>query len=59
MYVSLNCIIIGSGNGLPPLRQQAITWTNAELLPTGPREQISMKFDSIFDNSHKKMDFKI
>ena len=27
--------IIGSGNGLPPVRRQAITWTNAGLLSIG------------------------
>ena len=25
----MNWAIIGSGNGLPPVRRQAITWTNA------------------------------
>ena len=28
--------IIGSDNGLSPCRRQAITWTNAEILFTGP-----------------------
>ena len=27
---------IGSGNGLSPVWHQAITWTNADLLSTGP-----------------------
>ena len=36
MYVSVNCIIIGSGNGLAPVRYQAITWTNDDLLSIGP-----------------------
>ena len=26
----------GSGNGLSPVRRQAITWTNADLLSIGP-----------------------
>ena len=29
-------IITGSGNGLSPVRWQAITWTNDDLLSTGP-----------------------
>ena len=28
---SVNLVIIGSGNGLSPVRRQAITWTNAAL----------------------------
>ena len=35
IYVSVNCVSIGSGNGLLPVQRQAITWTNADLLPTG------------------------
>ena len=35
MYVSLNWVIIGSGNGLLPIRHQAITYTNAALLSIG------------------------
>ena len=29
-------IIIGSDNGLPPGRRQAIIWTNADILLIGP-----------------------
>ena len=32
----MNWVIIGSGNGLSPVRRQAITWTNADLLLIGP-----------------------
>ena len=32
---SVNWAIIGSGNGLSPIRRQAITWTNAGLLSIG------------------------
>ena len=32
IYASVNWVIIGSGNGLSPVRRQAITWTNAALL---------------------------
>ena len=31
-YDDINLVNIGSGNGLPPARHQAITWTNADLL---------------------------
>ena len=31
IYASINYAIIGSGNGLCPVRHQAITWTNAGL----------------------------
>ena len=31
IYVPMNWVIIGPGNGLAPNRRQAITWTNAEL----------------------------
>ena len=32
----MNWVNIGSGNGLSPVRRQAITWTNADLLPIRP-----------------------
>ena len=32
---SMNCVIIGSGNGLSPVQRQAITCTNAALLWIG------------------------
>ena len=32
IYASVNWVIIGSGNGLSPARDQAIAWTNAGLL---------------------------
>ena len=31
----MNWVIISPGNGLPPVRRQALTWTNAVLLSTG------------------------
>ena len=31
-----NWVSIGSDNGLAPVRRQAITWANAELLSIGP-----------------------
>ena len=38
---------IGSGNGLSPVRRQAITWINTDLLSIEPYEQISVKFESM------------
>ena len=35
-YASLNGVIIGSGNGLSPIRRQTITWTNADSLSIEP-----------------------
>ena len=32
----VNWVSIGSDNGLSPIRRQAITWTNADLLSNGP-----------------------
>ena len=36
IYASLNWVIIGSDNGLSPVRCQAIIWTNAGILLIGP-----------------------
>ena len=36
MRIYLYWVIIASGNGLSPVRQQAITWTNADILSIGP-----------------------
>ena len=36
IYASLNWVIIGSDNGLSPVRRQAIIWTNAVVLLIGP-----------------------
>ena len=36
MYASLKWVIIGSDNGLSPVRRQNIIWTNAGILLTGP-----------------------
>ena len=35
IYASVNWVSIGSGNGLLPVRRQAITWTNAGLFSIG------------------------
>ena len=56
---SLN-IIIGSGSGLSPVRHQAITWTNADLLLIGllgtSFSEISI---GILSFSFKKMHLKM
>ena len=36
LYASVNWVSIGSGNGLSPIRCQAITWANAGVLSVGP-----------------------
>ena len=36
MYLSVEWVIIDTGNGLSPNRWQAITWTNADILSIGP-----------------------
>ena len=36
IYALLNWVIIGSDNGLSPVRRQAIIWTNAGILLIGP-----------------------
>ena len=38
-YASVNWLSLGSGNGLSPVRRQAITWTNADLLSIRPLER--------------------
>ena len=40
---------MGAGNGLLPVRHQAITWTNADLLSIKSWEQISVKFEYAFE----------
>ena len=37
-YVSVNQAIIGTDNGLVPVRRQAIIWTNVSLFTYGPLE---------------------
>ena len=36
MYASLDYAIIGSDNGVAPVRHQTIIWTNADVLSIGP-----------------------
>ena len=51
---------IGSNNGLPPVRRQAIIWTNAGILLIGP---LGTNFNEIlievYTFSFKKMQLKI
>ena len=52
--------IIGSDNGLSPGRRQAIIWTNAGILLTGPLgANFSEIFIGIITFSFKKMRFKV
>ena len=44
IYASLNWVIIGSDNGLSPVRRQAIIWTNAGILLIGPLGTTQWKF---------------
>ena len=44
VYASVNYAIIGSDNGLPPRRCQAIVWTNAGILLIG---LLGTKFNEI------------
>ena len=58
-YVSVNCVRIGSDNGLSPVRNQAITWTNDDL-SIGPLaanfSEICMEIQNF---SFTKMHFKM
>ena len=56
----MNWVIIGPGNGLSPVRHQAITWTNAGLLSIRPLgtnfSEIRIKTQKIsFKEMHLKM----
>ena len=56
----MNWVSIGSGNGLSPIRHQAITWTNAVLLSTGLLgTNFSEIWVRILSFSFNKMHFKI
>ena len=65
IYTPLNWAIIGSGNGLSPIRHQAITWTNAGLLSIGQIQwnQLGTNFSEIWIRvlsfSFKKMHLQI
>ena len=45
VYASMLWVIIGSDNGLSPVRRQAITWSNDDLLSGNPWEQTVVKFE--------------
>ena len=45
IYASVDLVIIGSGNGLSPVLQQAITWTKVGLWSTG---LLGINFSDIF-----------
>ena len=53
-------IIIGSDNGVPPGRRQAIIWTNAALSLIGPLEtNVSEILIDILTFSFKKLHLKV
>ena len=57
IYTSVNWTSTDSGNGLSPVRRQAITWTNADVLSIGPSgtnfSEISIKIQHFpFTNMH-------
>ena len=59
IYVSVNLTIIGSDNGLPPDRRQAIIWTNAGiLLIRTSGTNLSEILGEIHSFSFKKMHLK-
>ena len=59
-YASVNWVSIGSGNGLPPVWCQAITWTSADLLLIRPRGTTVIEIGFKIQNfSFKKMQLKI
>ena len=49
IYASLNWVIIGSDNGLSPVRRQAIIWTNAPILLIGT---LGTNFSEILGEIH-------
>ena len=60
MYVSVNWVSIGSGNGLSPVWQEAITWTKAGLLSSEPlRINFSEIGIELQNFSFMKMHFKM
>ena len=59
IYASVSYVIIGSDNGLLPNRHQAIIWTNAGILLTGPLwKNFSEILIKIHKFSWKKMHWK-
>ena len=60
IYASLNWVSIGSDNGMSPVRRQAITWTNADLLSIGLLgTYFSEIWIGILSFSFKKMQLKM
>ena len=56
----MNKVSIGSGNGLSPVRRQAITQTNADILSIGPlRNKLQRNSDRNTKFSFMKMHLKI
>ena len=60
MYASVNWAIIGSDNGVSPVRRQALIWTNARTLLIGPLgTDFTEILIEIYTFSFKKMSLKM
>ena len=59
IYVSVNWVSIGSGNGLSPVRRQTITGTNADILSTNLETNFNEILIDIHDFSLMKMHLKM
>ena len=60
MYASVNWAIIGSDNGVSPVRRQALIWTNARMLLIGPLgTDFTEILIEIYTFSLKKMSLKM
>ena len=56
LYASANWVSIGSDKGLSPVRRQAITWTNADVLSETKFREIRIKIQNVyFTKIHLKM----
>ena len=52
IYTSVNWVRLGSGNGLLPIRHQAITWTNADTVNWTPRNKLWNQNTKFFINEN-------
>ena len=50
IYASINQAIIGSDNGISPVKYQAIVWTNADILSIVPLETNFSKILTKFEH---------
>ena len=61
IYASMNCVTVGSGNRLSPIRRQAINWTKAGLLWIGPQDKFKWNFNrnSIISFTKMRLDLSL